>query len=200
MSNATLALLDQDELFQLALTAGAGNDSGTAIAYLKEAVSRPDATARAHYMLGAEYAQIRMFDRAIGELEAALALDPALATARLQLGLLWLGADNSERAADVLHMLVEPGVPEALQQFGGGLLKLIAGELEAARAALLLGVELNQVNPALNGDMQGVLREIEARLGLATTPAQEGEGAAPADENDGRHILLSAYAGHGSTH
>ena len=90
MSNSILAGLDQAERMQLALQAGAANEAGSAIAYLKEAVARPDATAQAHYLLGAEYAQLGMFDRAAGEMEAALALDQTLYTARLQLGLLCL--------------------------------------------------------------------------------------------------------------
>ncbi|MES2347551.1 MAG: hypothetical protein V4641_08265, partial [Pseudomonadota bacterium] len=83
MTPNTLALLDQAELQQLALNASAANDSASAIAYWKEAVSRADATAQARYLLGAEYAQIKMYDRAIGEMEAAVALDPALSIARL---------------------------------------------------------------------------------------------------------------------
>lgn len=199
MTTAILATLDQSELFQLALKAGSGGDSGSAIAYLKEAVSRPDATAQAHYMLGAEYAQIQLYERAIGELEAALALDPALATARLQLGLLWLGADNGQRAADVLQLLVEPGVPETLQHFGAGLLQLLSGDLGQARQSLQQGVALNIVNPALNADMQSILGEIERRMagGVPTAPAAPAPDIEPEDGGQ-RHVLLSAYAGNGS--
>lgn len=198
---AIMAMLDQEELFRLALAAGAAGDSGTALAYLKEAVARPDATANAHYMLGAEYAQLQMYDRAADELEAALALDPALATARLQLGLLWLGRGDSERAAGVLQPLTEAGVSEALQQFGAGLLQLIQGDLNAARASLLQGVTLNTVNAPLNADMQGIVAEIDQRLaageGAAALQAspQAQEQQAAAGDDDGHHILLSAYAG-----
>lgn len=195
MSNSILAGLDQAELMQLALQAGAAGEAGGAIAYLKEAVARPDATAQAHYLLGAEYAQLGMFDRASGEMEAALALDQTLYTARLQLGLLWLGANQAARAADVLAPLREAGVPAALQHFGGGLLQLIADDLAGARAELEQGMAANTVNPPLNGDMQRIVDEINARLAAgAAAPAAAATPAEP--EGDGQHLLLSAYAGH----
>ncbi len=193
MSNSILAGLDQAELMQLALKAGAANEAGSAIAYLKEAVARPDATAQAHYLLGAEYAQLGMFDRAAGEMEAALALDQTLYTARLQLGLLWLGANQAPHAAEVLAPLQEAGVPAELQHFGRGLQELIADQLAAARTELAQGIVLNAANPPLNGDMQRIIDEIDARL--AAGDAVPAAGAAE-PEGDGQHLLLSAYAGH----
>ncbi|WUR12428.1 tetratricopeptide repeat protein [[Empedobacter] haloabium] len=187
MKNDTLAMLDQAELFQLAISVSGAGDSASAIAYLKEAVSRADATAAAHYLLGAEYAQIRLYDRAMDEMEAAIALDPALWTARLQLALLYLGANKEERAADALRPLAEMGDDAALQQFATGLLALIGNDMQRAIQALADGIERNESNPALNGDMQRIIDEIGRRLEEAPQPAEDSEGA--------DHILLSAYAG-----
>ncbi|KQV58004.1 MULTISPECIES: lipopolysaccharide assembly protein LapB [unclassified Duganella] len=194
MSNSILAGLDQAELLQLALKAGAGNEAGSAIAYLKEAVGRPDATAQAHYLLGAEYAQLGMYDRAAGEMEAAIALDQTLYTARLQLALLWLGASQAERAAGVLRPLEESGVPAELQHFGHGLLLLIADDLAGARTALAQGIELNHANPPLNDDMQRIIGELDSRIAAAGAAAPADSTGAEAD-GDGQHLLLSAYAG-----
>lgn len=187
MKTDTLAMLDQAELFQLALSVSGAGDSATAIAYLKEAVSRPDATAAAHYLLGAEYAQIRLYDRAMDEMEAAIALDPALWTARLQLALLYLGANKEERAGDALRPLAELGDDPALQQFAKGLLALIAEDMAGAVSALADGIERNQANPALNGDMQRIVDEIGRRQEAAPPVAEDSDGS--------EHILLSAYAG-----
>lgn len=196
MSNSILAGLDQAELLQLALKAGAGNEAGAAIAYLKEAVARPDATAQAHYLLGAEYAQLGMYDRAAGEMEAAIALDQTLYTARLQLALLWLGANQAERAAGVLRPLEESGVPAELQHFGRGLLLLIADDLAASRAALAQGIELNTANLPLNDDMQRIIGELDSRIAAAGAAAPaDGTGVEAEAEGDGQHLLLSAYAG-----
>ena len=185
MTNAnTLALLDQAELMQLALNASTGDDSGAAIAYLKETVGRADATAFAHYLLGAEYAQIGLYERAIGQMEAAIAQDPALSVARLQLGMLWLGANQAARALDVLAVLQELGEQDPLRHFGAGLIALTQEDKGAALQALAQGVALNTVNPALNGDMQRIMRQLE-----------EGAApAAPAAADDSQHVLLSAYS------
>lgn len=192
MTNATLTMLDLAELQQLALNASAGGDSASALAYLKEAVSRPDASGIAHYLLGAEYAQIKMYDRAIGEMEAAIALDPALSTARLQLGMLWLGANDAARAADVLQALEELAEADPLRQFGTGLRHLIREELADALHCLTAGVRLNTGNPALNRDMQSIMQQIEQlQSGTAAAPTEAPLAAA----EDSPHILLSAYTG-----
>jgi len=186
MNNDTLSLLDQAELFQLAMTASAGGDSGTTIAYLKAAVSRSDATAHAHYLLGAEYAQIALYDRAMDAMEAAIALDPSLWTARLQLALLYLGANREDRAAETLGPLSQRPEDEPLQRFSDGLLRLIGNDLPGAQQVLADGIARNTVNPALNGDMQRIIDEIQRRTGDA--PAED-------TGTDADHILLSAYAG-----
>jgi len=191
MKTDTLALLDQAELFQLAINVSTAGDSGTAIAYLKEAVSRSDATGAAHYLLGAEYAQIRLYDRAMDEMEAAIALEPALWTARLQLALLYLGANQEERAGDALRPLAELGDDPALQRFAEGLLALIAADLNGALKLLADGIERNAANPALNGDMQRIIDEIGRRLEAAPQATDDGDQGD--DQSD--HILLSAYAG-----
>ncbi|MTV41468.1 tetratricopeptide repeat protein [Duganella radicis] len=190
-NNTTLAMLDQPELQQLAINASTAGDSASAIAYLKEAVSRADATAIAHYLLGAEYAQIQMYPRAIGEMEAAIALDPALSIARLQLGLLWLGANDNARAADVLQPLTELADTQALHHFGAGLLHLIREEKAEAVCSLNAGVALNTAIPPLNLDMQKIVQQLEQDLPAANDAPQ----AAPAATDDGQHILLSAYTG-----
>jgi tetratricopeptide (TPR) repeat protein len=188
MTTSTFALLDQTELFQLALRASTTGDSGGAIAYLKEAVSRVDGTAAAHYLLGAEYAQVGLFERARDEMEAALALDPALAAARLQLGMLWLGANDNARAADVLLALGDLPADHPLRLFGTGLRYMISADAEEALRYLNEGLMQNTDNPALNSDMQKIIREIEVLAAAGGLPM-------PVDAEGGNHIMLSAYAG-----
>jgi len=185
MNNNSLAHLDQEELFQIGVNASAKGDSATAIACLKEAVSRPDATAKAHYLLGAEYAQIQLMPRAIDEMEAALALDPALSAARLQLGMLWLTTSQTDRAAEVLRPLEGLGEQDAMHHFGSGLLRLIADDAAGASAALRKGIELNSVNAPLNKDMEMIVTNLA--------------GQAEAAKEEGEQVFLGAYAGN-STH
>lgn len=199
MSTTTLSLLDQAELLQLALNASAANDSGTAIAYLKEATSRPDATAIAHYILGAEYAQSKLYDRAAAEMGKAVEIDPGLSIARLQLGLLWLSGAAADKAVEVLTPLMDLSETDPLRLFGKGLCHLIKDEFIDATECLQNGIKLNETNPALNSDMQKILNEIVVVLNKAETP-QVMVAEAPAEaEEDGQHVLLSAYT-RGTSH
>lgn len=195
MTSTPLSLLDQAELLQLAANASAAGDPGATIGFLKEAVSRPDASGVAHYLLGAEYAQSKMYDRAVGEMEAALALDPGLSTARLQLGLLWLSGGIADKAGIALAPLEELPATDPLRSFGKGLRHLIKDELQAASELLRAGIALNSANPALNQDMQLIVDNI-AKLGNDGGAALPAEAVPPengTEEGDARHMLLSIY-------
>lgn len=196
----TLSNLDQAELHQLAINASASGDDGAAIVYFKEAASRPDASGTTRFLLGAHYAQIGMYDRASGEMESALALDPGLSIARLQLGLLWLTNGNADRAVTVLSPLQELPDSDSLRLFGHGLTLLAQDQLPDASAALAKGIELNHTNRALNKDMQMFIDDI-AKV-INETPARSFVIApsAPVEEvvEDNpyhRHLLMSAYGG-----
>lgn len=205
-----LSLLDQTELLTLAANAGNDNDPGAALGYLKEAASRPDASGLAHYMLGAEYAENKLYDRAADELEAALALDPTLHIARFQLGLLWLTGGVADKASSVLTPLDELAEDDPLRLFGQGLRHLMVDQFAEAEQCLAAGMAANQSNAALNGDMQQLRDAIAVQVaaneaaanGQAATPAPAPEPApqdSAADDEQARRVLLSAYTGN-TTH
>lgn len=191
MIASPLSLLDQTELLRLALEANRSGADGNAMAYLKEAVSRPDATGSAHFLLGAEYAQIKLYDRAVNEMEAALALDPGLSIARLQLGLLWLTSGAAERSQQVLAPLSDLAESDPLRLFGEGLCALIRDEFDETVRLLEQGIARNRDNDALNGDMRRLLDE----LALARKAGQAEAPPQPAATEEFPHLLLSAYTG-----
>src|SRR5687767_8793798 len=90
MNAAPLELLDADELLMLALQASGGGDSAAAIAYLKLALSKAPSDARAHWAIAAEYAALKMPERAAQHFASSVELDPAQPVARFQYGLLML--------------------------------------------------------------------------------------------------------------
>lgn len=212
--NNTLSILDQAELRQLALNASEAGDDATAIAYMKEASSRPDADGTIHYLLGAHYAQIKMYDRAVNEMEAALALEPGLSIARFQLGLLWLTSGIADKALAVLAPLQELPDTDGLRHFGQGLCLLANDKLAESCAALAKGIELNNVNAPLNGDMQMMIDAITNAMNApppaADPAANEAAPAAPVipgvpaaaakpedtvvDDAYHRHLSMLAYA------
>lgn len=194
-------LLDQAELRQLGLNASDKGNNHLAIAYFKEAVSRPDADGTARFILGMHYAQIKMYDSAIGEMEAAIALDPGLTIARLQLGLLWLTNGQARQAMDMLAPLQLLPETDALRYFGQGLTHLAHDQLPEASASLVRGIELNVFNPALNVDMQKFVDRIAEAAASGPTappgaPATESETEKPDDDTSVyRHLLAAAYGG-----
>lgn len=178
---------NQKNLLNLAISASQQNNSGAAIAYLRDAISQPDATATAHYLLGAEYAQAQMYDRAISQMEVAISLDPTLSIASLQLGLLHLTSGNGEKAEEAFSSLLQLAEDNSLHQFSLGLTHLIHDRFEECRQCLSQGLNLNGDNAALNADMRKMLEEVEK---LSAQIPDENDP----EQDAGQHVLLSIYA------
>lgn len=187
MTNPTL---DQPELLHLALEAARRDDHGQAITYLKQALDLPEGAAssstdyaRLLYLLGAEYAQIGLMDRAREQMARAIEMDPSLHTARFQLGLLLLTQAQPEAALEVLAPLKQLGPQQAFFHFEAGLTHLIRDEFDACRTSLHEGMELNAASPApnlaLNADMQKILDAL---------PAADG-----GDKSAEASFMMSAY-------
>jgi tetratricopeptide (TPR) repeat protein len=184
MSSA--ANLDQEELVHLAIEASGQQRHGEAIEYLKQSLAK-SRNFKALYLLAAEHAQIGMTERAIEEFRQALEIEPGMAAARFQLGLLFLCNARVQEALDAWKPLEKAGARDPYAVFAGGLAKLARDEFTAAAADLKRGMEINHVNAALNADMKRVLERIEAHLSGDVPPPQSGNGAQPGQ------FLLSAY-------
>lgn len=189
MPQATATNLDAEELLHLALAASAQGEHEDAISSLKRALTLAPKEGRIHYMLGAEHAQIGMYDRAAEEMARAVELDPNLDTARFQLGLLHITSGRVEQAERAWIPLEKLGAENPLYLFKSGLLHLARDEFEQCAQLLKKGMALNRTNAALNNDMQRVLQDVEKHLQTSaeTRPATT-KAAAPS-----KHVLLSAY-------
>jgi len=173
--------MDVNELTRDALAASARNDSEAAIALLRQATEQDDAAAIPHYLLGAEYAQIGIIDRAVAEMARALENDPSLAPARFQLGLLHLTSGRVAEAAEAWRPLERLGTEDPLYLFKEGLLAMAQDRFEDARALLEAGLDRNVANAPLNADMRKVIAAIDRLVA--------GDG----DADSGQHVLVSAY-------
>ena len=171
--------LDPEELKFLAIQAGRGNQPDQALHYLKQAIRHAPQDGELHYLLGAEHAQLGMYDRAAEEMERALALAPDMHTARLQLGLLYLTQADVDASGRTLELLCALKEDNCHRHFALGLLHLMHDRFTECRAALMHGIAGNRQNDALNLDMQKILDALPP-------PAPE---SAPADSN----VWLSAY-------
>jgi tetratricopeptide (TPR) repeat protein len=182
--------LDQDELLHLAMEALRRNDHGAALTYLKDGAQRFPQNVSMAFLLGAEHAQIGMFDRAETEFKRALDIDPGLAIARFQLGLLQLTQarpDDAKLTWQGLDVLPED---HALRLFKQGLEALAEDRFDDARSFITKGMDANQVNPDLNRDMANVI----ANMPNAADAAQNASSAEAAP------VWFNAYQNNDQTH
>lgn len=187
---STTSYLDAEELLQLAIHASQKDDHETAIINLKRALEISPENAKLHYFLGAEHAQIGLFNRAITEMTNALRLDPSLVVATFQLGLLHLTSGQVEQAIECWLPLNDLGENNYFYLFKTGMIHLSRDEFKECENLLKRGIDLNQENKALNQDMQRILTDIEGRR--KEGPASSTDTTQATAENN--HFFLSAYA------
>lgn len=155
MSNLT-----QEEVLHLAIEATQKGEHGAAISYLKEGVERFPDDAKLAYVLGAEFAQIGIYDKAEIEMQRAIELDAELYTASFQLGLLQMTLGRVDDAKASWNMLEKLDEKHALRLFKFGLVCLAEENTDEARVLLEEGILLNDFSPELNTDMNMVLESI----------------------------------------
>lgn len=178
---------DRDEYLHLAIEASGRGDHGAALSYLKEGRSCFPDDARMVYLLGAEYAQIGLFDRAEAEMAHALELDSTLYTACFQLGLLQmtLGRIDDSRVTWVgLDVLPEGN---ALRKFRSGLEALALNHFSEAMSFIKEGIAANDFSADLNRDMELIIERI-GNAEHGDVPQVEPSGV-----HSDAHMWLSAY-------
>lgn len=178
---------DVEELFHLALKRMENNDHEGAIEHLKNAVEIAPNHGGCLYLLGAEYAQIGMYDRAVEFFQKSIDCDPSLHTARFQLGLLKLTLNDVDGGTETLQPLTLLGETHYLNLFQQGLVAVAKGDKALGVAKLKEGIANNQENAALNKDMQGVInRNQDDDSDSNDTPSQE-------DNKQNKHLFVSSY-------
>lgn len=158
-----------------------------AISELRQAAADNPRNGEIRYLLGVALAEHRRYQEAVLELSAALALNPLLHTARLQLGLLHLTLAQTRHASAVFAPLEDLDDSVALKHFKRGLEALAADDFSAALANLQRGLQLNTENRPLNGDMQLITDRITAAM------AANAAASSATAENSGIHADFSLY-------
>ncbi len=134
----------------------------TDIAKLRRSVLDEPRNGERRYLLGAELAQQRDYEGAVLEMSAAVALNPLLHIARLQLGLLHLTLAQPHHTLAVLAPLEELPDDSPLKHFKHGLEALIRDDFAACVHALEHGIALNHDNAPLNRDMQLIIGRVKS--------------------------------------
>jgi len=135
---------------------------------IRDTAGSVDDEAQLRYLHAAELAQQQQYSEAEAEFIAALNINPALHTARFQLGLLQLTNTNVTAARSTWAHLLDPKAPIELQHFVRGLDALIHDDFQTAIAHLQAGISHNRTNPPLNDDMNMVIEKI--RVAIDSTP------------------------------
>lgn len=185
----TANTIDSEELLHLAIRASQANKHEEAISYLKRAINNTPENGKIYYMLGAEHAEIGMYERAIEEMAKAVKFEPGLHTAHFQLGLLYITSARVKEAEEAWAPLDKLSDKDPLRLFKNGLLHLARDEFDDCVALLEKGITLNKANAALNNDMKRMIDEVKAR---PKTPDGQNP-AAPKTTTPPSHVLLSAY-------
>lgn len=184
--------LDGDELAHLAMARAAEGRHEEAIIYLKTALQQEPNNPRVNYFLGAEYAQIGLYERAIERMRVASDADRELLMAPFQAGMLLMTLNRGEEAIESWHKLewLEPQHP--LRLLAIGLEALVRDDFGRCREYLLKGIAGNTSNEPLNGDMRKILAELDRRGLLAQAGASSVAGEYASEAGKGR-IGLAAY-------
>jgi len=192
-SNTSKELLDSEELMHLALKATETGEGDKVLSYLKRILAIEAEHAMALYLLGAQHAQMGLFDRAKEEISRAVELEPNIpVTAHLQLGLLHLSSGDISSTMDAWAPLDQLADDDALNLFKRGLTYLVQDEFAKCVECLEKGIAANTQYPALNADMQAFMDR--AREALDQTPGKPVSGSKPATaEKRLRQADLSAY-------
>jgi len=191
MTPATTVELDEAELLHLALHAMGGDRHEESMRLLKRTVHAFPGSARARYLLGAEHAQIGLYDRAVAEMTEAVKLDPGLAVAHFQLGLLHVTAGRVREARAAWLPLDRLAPDDPLRLFKSAMLHLVGNEFAACIENLQAGIARNELNKPLNDDMRRLLADVQARQ---TGPgAADGHTPPPQIPPPTKHMLLSTY-------
>lgn len=137
---------------------------------IKSAVAGDPGNAELRYLLGAELAQQRDYDGAVIEMTAALAIDPNLHFARLQLGLLYLTMARPKESLAIWAPLEQLDDGAALKSFKRGLEALIGDEFAACIEHLQRGIRLNKQNAPLNRDMNMIIDRVRSTTAAVPEP------------------------------
>jgi protein O-GlcNAc transferase len=158
--------LPDDVLAVYAQALAATQQSGAAIAKLREAVAASPQDARLHDALGALYAQQKDWQPANDEFENAVRLDPQLPEAHLHLGVALLAERQVDDAVRELTTAVQLAPQNAVAQLSLGKAMVAGGNDESAipvlEQALTLGGHSDECKYQLALAYQGVGRFKEA--------------------------------------
>lgn len=182
--------LDFDELLHLAINASEQGHIERAIDLTKRALELSPEDGKALYMLGSLHADIGLYDRAIEEISKAVVLEPHIDTAHFQLGMLYLTSGKAEEAKSAWSKLDHLDSEHYLHLFKSGLTSLLNDDFSDCIIKLQMGINNNQINLPLNGDMQKMIHAAENAIQMNKVDIPENQSG---DNVNDDQPMLTAY-------
>jgi hypothetical protein len=152
--------------------------------------------------LGAQYAAIGMFDRAIATTRRATELSADLPLAHFQLGMLLMTRGELEQAQAAWIALDALHADHPLRVFKGALVHFGRAEYEACATEIRRGLSVCQ-QESLNEEMRRLLEQAQGAIAADRTreAGAAPDAAVPADpaagqerrDADQEHVLLAGY-------
>ncbi len=197
-------LLDAQEYLALAIDATKQGDHHAALNYLHEVLDREPSNALALYLLGAEHAELGLYERAIENIEKSLEINPSQQVAQFQLAMLYTQVDLNDRARSTWEELQDKTDMPNLNLFVKGMLLLMDEDFETGIQVLNEGLALETDNPALNRSIEQIIAHLKMQQSnladsgdpsLATSfPAGKQKAPVEISEEDAdRAVFLGAY-------
>src|SRR4051812_14025386 len=185
--------LDEGELLHLAIQAMRQERHDEATRLLKRAHEDFPQSAQALHLLGAEHAQMGLFERAVAEMAEAVRLDPGLAAARFQLGLLYATSGRAVEAETTWQPLEQLSPEDPLRLFKTAMVHVLHDEFVQGIDCLKQGIAHNAANEPLNVDMRRLLADLEQRQSGKGSPKNGAQRMAVKIPPPMKRVTLSAY-------
>lgn len=178
-----------EELLQLAVRAMNKSEDDHALNYLNQAYDIDEDNASVNYLLAAQFAEMGLYEKALNAFGKTVEIEPNMHYARFQYGLLQLTQNIVEPSRENFEYLSKQEDNPELALFGRGLIKLIEDDFENAKILLNEGKSINNLNPALNGDIDKILSQINIHL----SGDQQDSAQTTSSSQSQSSVLLSAY-------
>ncbi len=189
-------------LVKQALAASAEQDCDTALRLFMQAIQEEPASAVPHFLMGAELAQLGRMAEAETAYANAVLLAPDAAIIRFELGALQFTSARAAVALLTWQPLLALPDTDPLKLFVRGYAALAQDAFDDALDCFQAGIEANQVNAPLNGNIQLLINEILRLRGVQDGPSWTSGAAVSTsqEETEQMHFLLSHYKNYGKPH
>lgn len=158
---------------------------------------------RLHFMRGSILAGQSDHIKAHEALSRAVEIAPEYGIARYQLGFFELTSGEADQALATWGPLLRAPKDNYLRVFVEGMVHVIRDEFTDAFAKFEKGIELNQENIPMNGDIELLMRELKAKMDAGTGPAKpdgEDDGDGVGGATSATSLLLGQLGGNPTKH